>query len=157
MLVPLLDSIKPLCAELAADAGWTALLAKHGLNLAAADLAGELQRPLTIDRTLLGFGDFADDGASAIEPGSPSRSLLYHALASPNVLNAPDGTPLTLFPTPAELDAVENYIVGVAPPAIADIKARFPGKPLAVVVFSCEYRPAPQTTHRLHADLAFAQ
>lgn len=153
----LLDSIKPLCAKLAADAGWKALLAKHGLNLAAADLANELEKPLTIDRTQQGFGDFADDGVRAIEPGILSRSLLHHTLASPNVLNAPDGTPLTLFPTPAELDAVENYVFGMEAPALADIQARFPGKPLAVVVFACEYRPASQTTHGRHADMAFSR
>jgi flavin-dependent dehydrogenase len=155
--VALFDPIKTLCAKFAADAGWKALFAKHGLNLAAANLAAGLQKPLTIDRTLLGFGDFADDATRAIEPGSPSRSLLYHALASPNVLNAPDGTPLTLFPGPAELDAVENYIFGVNTPKLADIQARFPGKPMAVVVFACEYRPASETTHRRHADLTFAR
>src|SRR5262245_17621056 len=110
----LIDPLKTLCTRLSASPGWKALFGKHGLKLNASDLAAELKKPLTIDRELLGFGDFADDGVRGIEPGSPSRSLFYHALASPNVLNAPDGTPLDLFPTPAELDAVEHYIFGVA-------------------------------------------
>jgi hypothetical protein len=155
--VSLLDSIKPLCSRLAADPGWKALFAAHGLRIGAADLAAELEKPLTIDRTLVGFDDFADDATRAIQPGSPSRSLLYHALASPNVLNAPDGTPLTIFPTPAELDAVENYIFGVNAPTLAEIQAGFPGKSLTVVVFACKYRPASQTTHRRHADMTFAR
>jgi len=155
--VPIFDSIKAVCARFAADAGWKGLFAAHGLNLGAADLAAELQKPLTVNRGLAGFGDFTDDGVRAIEPGSPSRSLLYHALASPNVLNGKDGVPLTVFPTPAELDAVENYIFGVNTPTLADIAGRFPGKPLAVVVFACEYRPASQTTHRRHADMTFAR
>ena len=98
------------------------MFAKHGLNPGAPDLAGELQKTLAVDRTLLGFEDFADDGVRAIEPGSPSRSLLYHALASPNVLNAEDGTPLDVFADPAELDALENYIFGVKTPSCPTCK-----------------------------------
>src|SRR4051812_40526031 len=113
----LITPVKTLCGKLAGSPQWKALFAKHGLDLGAADLAAELQRPLTVDRTLVGFDDFADDGQRAIEPGSPSRSLLYHALASPNVLTAPDGTPLDFFPKPFELEAVENYIFGVKPPS----------------------------------------
>lgn len=55
------------------------------------------------------------------------------------------------------MDAVENYVFGVNAPTLAEVQARFPGKPLAVAVFACEYRPASQTTHRRHADLAFAR
>jgi hypothetical protein len=155
--MPLIDTIKTLCNRLSASAGWKDLFAKHGLMIDAPGLAAEMNKALTIHREILGFEDFAEDGVRGIEPGSPSRSLFYHALASPNVLNAPDGTPLDLFPTPAELDAVENFIFGFAPPSIADLQARFPGKPLAVVLFACEYRPASQTTHRRHADMTFSR
>jgi hypothetical protein len=155
--MPLIDPVKKLCSRLSESAGWKSLFAKHGLRIDALDIAAEMKKTLTIDREALGFEDFAADGVRGVEPGSPSRSLFFHALASPNVLNAPDGTPLDVFPTPAELDAVENYIFGVNPPSIAEIQARFPGKPLAVVVFACEYRPAPQTTHRRHADMAFSR
>jgi hypothetical protein len=153
----LLHPVKALCAKLARNPRWKALFARHGLNLAAADLAKALQKPLAVDRSLVGFDDFADDGRRAIEPGSPSRSLLYHALASPNVVTAPDGIPLDLFPTPADLDAVENYIFGVNTPSLDDLRARFPKQTLTVVVFACEYRPAPQTCHGRHADLVFAR
>ncbi|MFO1002898.1 MAG: hypothetical protein U0936_21415 [Planctomycetaceae bacterium] len=153
----LIDPVKALCQKLNQHAGWKALMAKHGLNLGAVNLAKALSDPLTIDRGLSGFGDFADDGVRAIEPGSPSRSLLFHALASPNVLQDPSGVPLDLFPTPAELDAVENYIFGIQKVKLADVTARFPGKPFAVVVFASEYRPAPETVHRKHADMAYSR
>lgn len=153
----LIDPVVALCKKLSLHAGWNALMTRHGLNLGAANLAKALSKSLTIDRGLSGFGDFASDGVRAIEPGSPSRSLLYHALASPNVLQDPSGVPLDLFPTPAELDAVENYIFGVQKVKLADIIARFPGKRLAVAVFACEYRPGSETVHRKHADMAFSR
>lgn len=155
--MPIFDAVKSLCAKLDANSGWKGLFARHGLNLSAADLAGELQKALSADRTLLGFEDFAEDGIRAIESGSPSRSLLYHALASPNVLNAEDGTPLNLFATPAELDALENYIFGVNAPTLSDVQSRFPGGSFGVVVFAVEYRPASQTTHNRHADMVYSR
>src|SRR5258708_15902720 len=48
--------------------------------------------------TTLFRSDFAAGGVRGIEPGSPARSLLYHALASPNVLNGLDGQRLSYFP-----------------------------------------------------------
>ncbi|MBI3863211.1 MAG: hypothetical protein HY290_15070 [Planctomycetia bacterium] len=153
----LIDPVKALCKKLNLNSGWKALLAKHGLDVGVANLAKALGDPLTIDRSLLGFGDFANDGVRAIEPGSPSRSLFFHAVACPNVLQDPNGVPLDLFPTPAELDAVENYIFGVQKLKLTDVIAKFPGKPFAVVVFACEYRPAPETTHRQHADMVFSR
>lgn len=153
----IIDPVRALCARLNADSVWSALMTKHGMNLAAPDLATALRAPLTIKRDLIGFGDFANDGVRAIEPGSPSRSLLYHAIASPNVLRGPLGMPLTVFPTMAEIDSLENYIFGVSAPTLPQIQARFPGQALSVVVFSSEYRPASQSTHRRHADLAFAR
>ena len=129
----LIDTTRALCKKLNLNAGWKALMAKHGLDLGATNLAKALNDPLTIDRSLTGFGDFANDGIRAIEPGSPSRSLLFHALASPNVLQAPNGVPLDLFPTPAELDALENYIFSVQKLKLTDVIAKFPGKPFAVV------------------------
>lgn len=92
--MPLIDAVTAACKRLTdADPGWKALLAAHGLNPAAANPAAALGKPLVVNRTLVGFEDFADDGVRGVEPGSPARSLLYHALASPNVLKAPDGTP----------------------------------------------------------------
>src|SRR5262249_4972203 len=87
----------------------------------------------------------------------PAHSLLYHALASPNVLNDPAGMRLGYFPTLADLEAVENYVFGVAPPTIAELLQQTGATKLAVVVFACEYRPASQTCHGIHADMVYAR
>ena len=106
--------------------GWTDLMSAHGLDLAAADLGAELSRPLPgIDRDLPGFEDFSLEGQRGIEPGHPARSLLFHALASPNVLTTPDGAPLGAFPTLAELDTIENYVYGAG---TLDARAVRPGR-----------------------------
>ncbi|HEU5321802.1 MAG TPA: hypothetical protein VFX28_13435, partial [Methylomirabilota bacterium] len=90
----LLDDVRRACGRLA-DHGWTRLLARHGLDVTAADLAGELARPLAIDRRVPGFEDFAAEGRRAIEPGRPARSLLFHAFASPGVVEDGAGHPLS--------------------------------------------------------------
>ena len=100
-----------------------------------------LSQPLSqIDRTIPGFEDFALEGTRGIEPGSPARSLLFHALASPNVFRDGAGNDLSAFPTPAEIEAVENYVYGVKPPSLDDLQAQADDRPLAVVVFALEYR-----------------
>ncbi|MDQ3974606.1 MAG: hypothetical protein M3276_09815, partial [Actinomycetota bacterium] len=153
----LLDEVAALCARLA-PAGWGDLLARHGLDLAADDLAGELVRQLAgIDRRVPGFEDFAAEGRRAIEAGRPARSLLYHALASPNVVQDGGGNPLSAFPTLGDIEAVENYVFGFAAPSVEDLVARSQGAFLAIAVFACEYRPAPETVHRKHADLCFSR
>jgi hypothetical protein len=153
----LIDGVKTMCNRLAPN-GWGDLLAQHGLDIQASDLAGELSKKLTkIIRNAKGFEDFALEGERGIEPGHPARSLLYHALASPNVLTGVDGSDLKGFPTLQELDTVENYVYGVRPPSIEELRARAANAPLAIVVFASEYRPASQTCHRKHADLVFAR
>ncbi|MET0764039.1 MAG: hypothetical protein ABWY29_04180 [Blastococcus sp.] len=153
----LLDGVRAACQRLAPH-GWSELLAAHGLDLGAGDLAAELSRPLpSIDRELPGFEDFAAEGTRGIAPGLPARSLLYHALASPNVVTGADGRELTAFPTAAELEAVENYVFGVRPPSLPDVLARAADAAVAVVVFAAEYRPSFQTPHQRHADLVFAR
>jgi hypothetical protein len=128
------------------------------LDIAASDLSAELARDLPdIRRDLQGFEDFAVEGKRGVEPFHPARSLLFHALASPNVLTAAGGESLGAFPTLAEIEAVENYVFGVEPPALEDLKTRFPGAQTAVVVFSSEYRPAQETVHRKHADMCFSR
>src|SRR3954471_480940 len=95
----LVDTVKAICTRLGAS-GWLDLLALHGLDIAADDLGAEFTRPLdTIRRDVPGFEDFALEGVRGIEPGHPARSLLYHALASPNVLRGADGSDLTEFCT----------------------------------------------------------
>jgi hypothetical protein len=127
------------------------------LDLAAADLQAELDRPLPIDRDVPGFEDFAAEGVRGIEPGIPARSLLYHALASPNVTRGADGAALTDFPTLAELDAVENYVYGTKPPSLPELTALAGPGLLAVVVYATEYREAVDTPHRKHADVCFCR
>ena len=138
--------------------GWEALFKKHGMDLEAKELKAELLRPLpTINRGLRGFEDFASEGQRGIEPGQPARSLLYHAFASPNVTQGLDGKPLKVFPTPAEVEAVENLVYGLVPPSIQELRVRANGAPMALVVFASEYRPAFGTVHQKHADVCFSR
>jgi hypothetical protein len=181
----LIDQVAAVCARLA-PLGWGKLLLAHKVDITvspASALAKELLKvhpPEDIRRDLRGFEDFARDGRRAIEPGAPAQSLLYHALAAPDVLTDPDGLPLVDFPTPAEIEAVENYVFAAARRTLQDVVelAETDGRPpsktkrtkaapapapepapptLAVVVFACEYRPASQTCHKFHADLVFSR
>jgi hypothetical protein len=156
----LINALTTLCRKLAKH-GWSELFEAHGLAIdrgSPADLERELlRRPLLIKRELRGFEDFAAEGTRGIEPGSPAQSLLYHALASPNVLNDPHGKRLRYFPTPAELECVENYVFGVRPPTIQQLLVRVKAARLTVVVFACEYRPAAQTCHGRHADMVYSR
>ena len=79
----LINQVESICQRLGGK-GWAALFKQHGLDLTAPDLATELARPLSIDRTIPGFEDFALEGVRGIEPGVPARSLLFHAFASMN-------------------------------------------------------------------------
>jgi hypothetical protein len=152
----LFEKVQSACVRLA-PAGWHALLKGHSFDMNAADLRTELLRPLTINRAIPGFEDFAAEATRAIEPGRPSRSLLFHAFASPRVVADLDGRPLRAFPTPAEIEAIENYVYGVRPPTLEELRSRARGAPLAVVVFAHEYRPAASTVHRRNADMCFAR
>ena len=70
-----IDEVKAACARLAGT-GWQSLLKKHGLDIVKADLAAELARELTIDRSVPGFEDFTLAGKRGIEPGLPAASLV---------------------------------------------------------------------------------
>ena len=152
----LLESVTQVCHRLA-PGGWHSLMLAHGLDLLAEPLAAELQRPLTIDRCLSGFADFDPDGTCAIEAAAPSRSLLYHALASPQVTVDETGTDLRLFPTAGEIESVLNYVYSIAPPTLDQLRLTAAGAPLAVVAFASEYRCAADTVHGRHADLCFSR
>jgi hypothetical protein len=157
---PLIAGVEGVCRRLAQH-GWRDLLLRvtsNELDLASSNLAGELAKKLTtIRRDLPGFEDFAAEGQRGIEPGNPARSLLFHALASPAVLQGAPGKPLTGFPTLAELEAVENYVYGVKPPTLAELQASAGNTQLAVVVFAPEYRTMSHTVLRRHADMAFSR
>src|SRR5262245_18612339 len=150
----LIDPVKKACDRLA-DKGWATLLAKHGLDIGKADLAKELARPLAIDRSIAGFEDFSLAGTRGIQPGQPASSLLYHAFASVNVHPTADSEPEApndAYPTLEELDAVENYIYGLAPLEKSDLQDDH-----VVAVFAYQYRPAASTAHGYHADLVFSR
>ncbi len=168
---PLINGVADACRRLA-PLGWGRMLldATGGeLDIAAPDLRLELGKPLAhIDRTYPGFGDFANAATRAIEPGSPDRSLLYHAFASPTVVADRKGADLLGFPTLAEIDALENYVYGVEPPTVEALQARVDAmspplqggekhRRLGVVVYALQYRDTPMSVHGRHAELCFAR
>lgn len=158
--VSLANQVVAACRRLAPH-GWRGLFLKltaGTLDLTAPDLASRLLQSLPqIDRSLPGFEDFADAGHRAIEPGQPALSLLFHAFASPNVLQNGSGQALSDFPTPAEIESVENYVYGAQPPSIDHLRRLAGSAPLGLVVFAREYRSARHTVHRRHADLCFSR
>jgi hypothetical protein len=157
---PLIDGVADACRRLA-PLGWRQLLldvTAGQLDIAAPDLPQQLSRTLPrIDRTIAGFGDFADAGTRGIEPGRPDYSLLYHALAAPTVVADSAGAALRGFATLAEIGAVENYVYGVEPPTLDDLRRRADGHALGIVVFALQYCNAPQSVHGRHAELCFAR
>lgn len=152
----LIDDVRRVCSRLA-PLGWRDLLLKHGLDIAAPNLKQELTKDLSIDRSVAGFEDFAFEGKRGIEAGNPARSLLYHAAASPSITQGANGATLAGFPSLAELEIIENYVYGIQPPSLPELRARAQGQLLAIVVFASEYRPAAETVHRQHADLCFSR
>ena len=115
----LIDDVRVVCDRLA-PMGWGDLLCDvtdEALGIHQPDsvtLAGALNRRIdTINRSRTGFDDFHPAGDRAITAGRPSRSLLFYALASPNVHPTSDGKPSpdpAVYPTLVELDTLENYI-----------------------------------------------
>ena len=153
-------AVAALCRRLG-PLGWRQLLleATGGeLDIAANDLARELGKPLArIDRSFPASAILRSPATRAIEPGSPERSLLYHALASPTVVADREGRELGGFPTLAEIEAVENYVYGAAPPTLEELRQRANGRPLGIVVFAPQYQSAPMSVHARHAELCFAR
>ena len=95
----LIDDVKAVCDRLA-PLGWRNMLLEVTggqldiLKPTSAALKAELTKTLTaIDRTVTGFTDFSLSGTKSIVAGSPADSLLYHALASPNVTEGLSGFP----------------------------------------------------------------
>lgn len=152
----LIELVQKACIRLS-NLGWHQLLLKHGLNITEPNLRTELLRPLNIDRLLPGFQDFSYEGIRGIEPGKPAQSLLFHAFASPQVINDAEGNPLKGYPTPVEIEAVENLVYGIQPPSIHELRARAVQAPLGVVIFTSEYRPAINSVHQNHADVCFSR
>ena len=123
----LIDDVKALCDQLAL-LGWRDLLlavTKQQLDILQANAAAlkeEVQKPLTqIDTSFPGFEDFGSSKTRGITAGTPSRSLLYHALASPRVVRDGDGNLLRGFPTIPEIETVENLVFAIKPRTLAQI------------------------------------
>lgn len=162
----LINSVSEILHQLASH-GWADLMAAHGLDLNAQNLADELTRPLhNIDRSIPGFKDLSPACSRAVEPGSPARSLLFHALASPEVHSSPVGA-LSAYPSLADLDAIENYIYAAAALSFEDVEdlarqtqSHFSGPvdgEIAIVVLSTEYRSASDSVHGGQADQVFSR
>ena len=146
------EGIATLCRSLVRR-HWAAVFAAHGLNLKANNLRREFNKKLMVARTRPGFEDFCLNGERAIEPGDPAQSLFYHALASPHVHPTPDNMPAAnnCYPTPKELDLVEDYIYSLSPVGPTTF-----GR-LVIGVFAYEYRPASSSAHGYHADFVFSR
>jgi hypothetical protein len=153
----LLSKVRRACERLA-PRGWSRLFETHGLNICADDLQAELSKQLpSLNRKAPGFEDLALEASRGIEPHRPAWSVLYHAFASPNVVSQCDGSPLDDFPTLSEIESVEDYVFGVQPPSVQDLRVKSNDAPLAIVVFALEYRTAIGTVHQKHADLCFSR
>ena len=157
----LIDEVKKICNRLVnGDSGWKDILLQYNIDITKDNLKEELQKPVNLTNQIppAGFEDFADNDAFGIKPGDPAKSLLYHALASPNVKKRLDGiSELTVFPTFAEIETVENYVYGADPPSLNAIRNLAGRYNMAIVVFAYEYRPGPETVHRRHADMCFSR
>jgi hypothetical protein len=156
---PLIVQLEAICRRLA-PLGWQSMMLAvtgGGLDVTAPDLAHELAKPLSIDRSYPGFGDFALAGERGIEPGRPDESLLYHAFAAPTVVSDPAGRMLGDFPTVAELDIIENYIYAARAATLDTLHAATNGLPAAIATFALHYRNAPDSVSGKHAQLCFSR
>ena len=156
---PLIVQLEAICRRLA-PLGWQSMMLAvtgGGLDVTAPDLAHELAKPLSIDRSYPGFGDFALAGERGIEPGRPDESLLYHAFAAPTVVSDPAGRMLGDFPTVAELDIIENYIYAARAATLDTLHAATNGLPAAIATFALHYRNAPDLVSGKHAQLCFSR
>lgn len=157
--MPIIDDVKAVCDRLATR-GWQQLLlnvTNNALDIkqsSKAKLKAVLTKPLaSIDRSAVGFEDFHPVANQGITAGRPSHSLLYHALASPDVHPTTNGQPSTVqknYPTLDELEVIENFIYSLAS-SRTDLDDTF------IAVFAYQYRVARRTTHRRHADMAFSR
>ena len=158
--VSLRDQVVAACRRLA-PLGWQNLLLEASggeFDIGSSDFPQQLTKSLSkIDRDYPGFGDFSVSGVKAIEPGSPDRSFLYHAFASPLVRTDRAGNQLMGFPTLAEIESVENYVYGAAAPSMEELRASVSGRRLGIVVFSLQYLPASRSVHGTHAELCFSR
>ncbi|MCK7318536.1 hypothetical protein L8P35_17765 [Enterobacter cloacae] len=137
--------------------GWHQRFLQQGIDILSTDLPAELQKKVTVNREMPGMEDFSLTGCRGIEPGKPALSLLYHMLASPGVNSADSAWPVTGYPTAAEMETILDYVYSTCHVTLEEIIAQAAGAPLAVVVYSTEYRTGAYTPHKKHADLCFSR
>lgn len=123
--------------------GWGNIFAPHGWDLSI----GSSQDTLSIDRSRPGVEEFSLLGASAVHPGDPSLSLLYHMLMHPAV----NTNSISFWPSLGDIDSLENHIYGLVPPSENQLISLVP------VVMAYEYRVTARTPHKKHADLVFSR
>lgn len=159
----LINSVKNVLVDLAPH-GWRDLFSAHGLDISTNNLKQECLKTLNVDRGFPGFEDYSMEGNRGIVPGFPSRSLIYHALASPNIKWSDKGATkrLSKFPTLEQLEIIENFVFGIEPKSISFLQSKFPadqfpGRIFGFVVFASQYRTAIDTPHKKHADMVYAR
>lgn len=150
------------CLSRLSDGGWQPVFTHLNLDPNSLNLRNDLLAVTHLSEQELalidGFGDIAPDARRLIEPGRPAQSILFHALASPSVTRDSDGNSFTAFPTPADLDLIENVVFGLVPQSLDALLARIGvAQNVAVVVFAREYRQTSKTVHGNHADMVFSR
>jgi len=85
-------------------------------------------------------------------------------MASPGVTKSANGKNFGSFSTLAEIEKIENYVYGIKPPTVEELKSRArklvtdsKDIELAAVVFVSEYRPGAETVRKYHADVCFSR
>lgn len=119
------------------DNNWDNYIQRElGLSLPAEYSIDELASVnLSVDREKKGLDDFG--GSKWIEPGIPSKSLLYHLMASPRI----QSKLIKSYPSIELLDSIENYIFDIADWDESEISRR----DTYFMVLAYEYRPAFKT------------
>lgn len=144
-----------------AEAGWNDLFKKIGLDLNNEDKEAAFLHELTVEQLQglpPGFSNLAPGAKQLIKPGNSARSILFHALNSPEVTMGPNGRKLSAWPEPADLESAENAVFALARKSLEDVKADHPdADEFAVVVFAQEYRDAGGTSHGRHADMTWSR
>jgi hypothetical protein len=154
-----------LCNKLAQN-GWRELIlsvTNKQLDIkqpSAEKLKNALLAPINkIDREFPGFEDYALEENKGISPRKPASSLLYHSLASPNVLweDKQKKQKLGYFPSLEEIELVENFVFGITSPSLSLLLSEAGNNEIGVVVFANQYRTAVDTPHQKHADIVFSR
>ena len=151
----LLDNLAQILVRLA-PRGWAALLQQHGGGLditkPKSQLAAELVRPLTgINRQhppALRSSRPAHDRRStrALRRAACCITRWRHQMFIPSRRARQQS-----YPTPEDLDVVENYIFSLAPRKLSSFR-----NPV-IAIFACRSRARAHTAHGQHADLAFSR